>query len=408
MNRRLATRRVLRGVLGFVLLVAVPSPVLAQVECSLGTLNGAQTLICMPTGWNGNVVVFAHGYVAPSIGDPQIPWDQLVLPDGTSIPGIVTGLGFAFATTSYRKNGLAVVEGVEDVTDLTRVLVRSLNPEHVYLVGASEGGLVTTLAVEQSPEVFSGGLATCGPVGDFRGQVNYWGDFRVLFDYYFPGMLPSSAVDVPSDVQARWNSYYAPLIAAYVASRPATLDTLLRVSRAPFDPAQPKTKIETVLGILWYNVFATNEARLELGGQPFDNSMRFYTGSGSDLLLNLRVKRYRATPAALSNIEANYQTSGRLAVPLVTMHTTGDPIVPYWHEPLYSLKALAGSGLLHTNLPILRYGHCSFKAEETLLALGLLVLKVEGRESLNAERVLTTETSRERYRSLARANGLRP
>jgi hypothetical protein len=88
------------------------------------------------------------------------------------------------------------------------------------------------------------------------------------------------------------------------------------------------------------------------------------------------------------------------------MHTTGDPVVPYWHEPLYTLKALP-SGLLHTNLPVARYGHCAFKAEEALVALGLLVLKVEGRELLDAERVLTTETARERYRSLAAANGLR-
>ena len=41
------------------------------------------------------------------------------------------------------------------------------------------------------------------------------------------------------------------------------------------------------------------------------------------------------------------------------------------------------------------------------MALGLLVLKVEGRELLDAERVLTTEPSRQRYRSLASANGLR-
>ena len=92
----------------------------------------------------------------------------------------------------------------------------------------------------------------------------------------------------------------------------------------------------------------------------------------------------------------------------MTLHTTADPIVPYWHEPLYSAKALASSGLLHTNLPVFRYGHCRFRAEEALVALGLLVLKVEGRELLNAEHVLPTRQARLRYRSLAKANGLRP
>lgn len=395
--------------------VTLPATALAQAAGCLPDIqptppNKAVIRICMPPPgqWNGDLVVFAHGYVAPE--QPiAIPESQLTLPDGTSIPGIVNGIGFAFATTSYSKNGLAIVPGVSDVREAVSVFAGSQGaPGHVYLVGASEGGLVTALAVEQSPEVFSGGLATCGPVGDFRRQVNYWGDFRVLFDFYFPGMLPGTAVSVPPEVRDKWDTYYAPLIAAAVASRPAALDALLRVSRASFDPADPKTKVETVLGILWYNVFATMDGIATLGGQPFDNTSRFYTGSGNDFLLNVRVKRYRADLRALQAIEADYQTSGRLAAPLVTLHTTGDPIVPYWHEPLYSLKALlGGSGLLHANLPVFRYGHCRFDAAQALVALGLLVLEVEGRELLNAESVLTTAAVRQRYQTLARANGLR-
>ena len=230
----------------------------------------------------------------------------------------------------------------------------------------------------------------------------------MLFDLYFPGLLPPDAVNVPQYVRDQWTSFYVPRITLAFAARPAALDQLLRVSRAPFDPADADTKVATALGLLWYNAFATMDGISTLRGQPFDNTTRFYTGSGNDFLLNLLVKRYRANPVALQEIEGNYQTSGRLGVPLVTLHTTADPIVPYWHEPLYSLKALlGGSGLLHANLPVFRYGHCSFEPAEALVALGLLVLKVEGRELLNAERVLTTETSRERYRSLARANGLR-
>ena len=279
-------------------------------------------------------------------------------------------------------------------------------PDHVYLVGASEGGLVTTLAVEQSPDVFSGGVATCGPVGDFRKQVNYWGDFRVLFDFYFPGLMPGTVTSVPVVSQDQWDLAFAPTIAAALAAKPTLLDKILRVSRAPFDPAQPSTKVETALGILWYSAFATMDAQEKLGGQPFDNSRRLYTGSGNDFWLNLLVPRYHADPTALATIDVSYQTTGRLETPLVTMHTIGDPVVPYWHEPLYTLKALP-SGLLHTNLPVARYGHCAFKAEEALVALGLLVLKVEGRELVNAERVLTTEKARGQYRSLARAAGLR-
>ena len=410
-------RTAMPGALLWALTLTLPASSPAQASapptplpgyCEPGALRGAQILVCVPPAWNGDLVVFAHGYVAPTAGDPVIPWDQLELPDGTSIPGIVTGLGFAFATTSYSDDGLAVLPGVQDVQALVDYF-EDLRPDtdHVYLIGASEGGLVTTLAVEQAPNVFSGGLATCGPVGDFRRQVDYWGDFRVLFDYFFPGILPGKATEVPDEIRDNWEAGYVPAITKALTARPDRLDKLLRVSRAPFDPNDPQTKVETALGILWYNVFATNDATAKLGGNPYDNSRRLYLGSGNDFRLNLLVDRYYADRTALAAIESGYQTSGKLAAPLVTLHTTADPIVPYWHEPLYSLKALANSGLLHTNVPVFRYGHCTFRAEEALVALGLLVLKVEGRELLNAERVLATESSRRRFRSLAKANGLR-
>jgi alpha-beta hydrolase superfamily lysophospholipase len=411
MTRRISMRTALLGALALALL---PTAGLAQDPptpppgCTVGWLDGSQVLTCVPqTGWNGDLVVFAHGYVAP--GEPvAIPYDQLEI-DGTSLPAIVTGLGFAFATTSYRANGLAIEEGVEDVTALVRAFAAAAPhpPDHVYLVGASEGGLVTTLAVEQDRSPFSGGLATCGPVGDFRRQIDYLGDFRVLFDYFFPGVLRGDATLVPTYVLENWESVYLPRVTAALAKNPGRLDRLLKVSRAPFDPNVPQSKIDTALGILWYNVFATNDAREKLGGNPFDNSRRLYLGSGNDFWLNLLVKRYHADRPALAAIDAYYQTSGKLEAPLVTLHTTADPIVPYWHEPLYSAKALFNSGLLHTNLPVFRYGHCSFKAEEALVALGLLVLKVEGRELLNAERVLPTRQAKLRYRALAKANGLR-
>jgi hypothetical protein len=406
------------GVLLWVLSLILPAggaaqgstpPITIPGNCELGTLDKAQILVCLPPGeWNHDLVVFAHGYVAPTDGPPQIPWDQLALPDGNSLPGIVTGLGFAFATTSYSDDGLAVVPGVQDVQALVSYF-EGFRPatDHVYLVGASEGGLVTTLAVEQAPHVFSGGLATCGPVGDFRRQVDYWGDFGVLFDYFFPWFFPDGVLNAGDDVRQNWESYYAPKIATALAANPARLDKLLKVSRAPFDPNVPQSKIDTALGILWYNVFATEDAKTKLGGNPYDNSRRLYLGSGNDFWLNLLVDRFHADRPALAAIEAHYQTSGKLAAPLVTLHTTADPIVPYWHEPLYSAKALLNSGLLHTNLPVFRYGHCSFKAEEALVGLGLLILKVEGRELLNAERVLPTRQAKLRYRALAKANGLR-
>jgi pimeloyl-ACP methyl ester carboxylesterase len=342
--------------------------------------GGAAYRICMPAlgQWNGDLVLFAHGYVA--FNEPiGIPEDQLMLPDGTSIPGIANALGYAFAVTSYSKNGLAVLEGVADLRDLVTVFTTAVGPpQHVYLVGASEGGIITALAVEQFPDTFAGGLSTCGPIGNFHKQIEYVGDFRVVFDYFFPGLLPGKADEIPAQLIDHWETVYTPLIKAVIAANPDRVAELLAVTRAPVG-LDPATVEETVLGVLWYSTFATNDAKQVLGGQPFSNRFRWYSRSANDFLLNLLVDRFDADPAPLVEIQQKYQTTGRLTAPLVTMHTLGDQIIPYWHEPRYAIKtALTGSSPLHDNVPILRYGHCNFKAGEVLFSFALLIARVTG------------------------------
>ena len=182
---------------------------------------------------------------------------------------------------------------------------------------------------------------------------------------------------------AGWQTVYAPDIANQLSQNPMNTLHLLNVTQAPIDPLDPTSILTTVLGILWYNVFATNDAIAKLRGQPFDNSSYIYTGSANDTWLNQTVQRFEADRLALNLIASHYQTSGALQVPLVTLHTTGDPIVPYWHESLYSAKVLAsGSGPLHTNIPITRYGHCNFTVAEVLAAFQILAQQVTSQSML--------------------------
>jgi len=356
--------------------------------------NGAIYYISLPPDFaqggclmDRDLVIFAHGYVA--VNEPlDIPWSQMTFVndagDTIFMPDLINGLGYAFATTSYSENGLAVLQGISDIQTLIGLYEQQFGtPEHIYLVGASEGGLVTTLAVEQNPGLFSGGLAVCGPIGSFTGQVNYWGDFRVLFDYFMDlprhDILPGTAIDIPDELMTNWDSYYVPRILASLIFRPLATRQLMKVSQAPYDAADKTTIAETTLGILWYNVFATNDAVAKLGGNPFDNHDRRYTGSYSDFFLNRRVARFTADEAALTEIALNYETSGFLQIPLVTMHTTGDPIVPYWHQALYASKV----GGVFPNYPyapneVDRYGHCSFTLDEVQNGFGQLVYLVTG------------------------------
>ncbi len=118
---------------------------------------------------------------------------------------------------------------------------------------------------------------------------------------------------------------------------------------------------------------------LILGGNPFDNRTRWYWGSANDRKLNKRVQRFAADLEALSALQP-YETSGQLSIPLVTMHTTGDPVVPFWHEILYTMKAGLRSPGKVIPIPISAYGHCSFTQEQVMAGFGLLVWAATGQQ----------------------------
>jgi len=372
--------------LGLTVHAATPPRPFSPAACTDGTqASGAIYRICMPSPfppWNGDLIVYAHGYMAPN-QPVRIPEEQLHLSDGTYIPTAVNQLGYAFATTSYSTNGLAVREGLADLVDLVSIFKRD-HPtvNRVYLVGASEGGLITSLAVERYPRVFNGGLATCGPVGDFATHVNYLGDFRVVFDYFFPSLMPGTPISIPQSLIDTWETgYYSTTILPAISTPASTPSVTQLLSVTMYDTGliNPTTAITTISGLLWYSVFATNDAKAKLGGQPFDNRTRSgkpytYTGSLDDDRLNAMVQHFSADQAALNEIDAHYQTAGRPLVPLVTLHTTLDPIVPYWHETLYRQKVeLRGMTPWHDNIPVVRYGHCSFESNEVIEALNRLI-----------------------------------
>jgi pimeloyl-ACP methyl ester carboxylesterase len=236
----------------------------------------------------------------------------------------------------------------------------------------SEGGLVAALLAERSPDLFHSAVAACGPIGSFKGQIDSFGDFRVLFDYFFPGIIPGSPIAIPPAVIAGWQTVYAPRVAAAInADRGRALE-LMRVSHAAYDPAHLATLANTAVNMLSYNVLGANDAVAKLGGNPFSNRLRWYFGSSNDLRLNLSVQRFTATPAARAALES-YETNGNLRIPLVTLHTIGDEVVPFWHELLYLPKIDLSDRGRFVPIPALRYGHCSFTSAEVSAAFAVAV-----------------------------------
>ena len=257
--------------------------------------SGSIYRICMPaTGYNGMLVIWAHGF--QDAGTPvSIPEDQLCVND-FCLPEIVNGLGFAFATNSYSKTGLAILQGRDDILDLVKIFTAEHGkPQKVYLVGASEGGLITALNIEQHPEVFSAGVAACGPIGDFPYQINYFGDARVDVQLLLPGRDPGRpARPAGLGLAANWESYYETNVKPVVFD-PANrhkLDQWVAVAHLPYDANDYLATVAvSVQDALRYSVVNIKDAGVTLGGFPFDNTLRWYSGSDNDFLLNLFVRR---------------------------------------------------------------------------------------------------------------------
>jgi len=341
--------------------------------------SGSIYRICQPPAaqYNGDLVIWAHGF--QDAGTPvSIPEDQLNF-GGIVLNEIINELGFGFATNSYSKTGLAVQQGMDDILDLVNIYTMQYGaPQRVFLTGASEGGIITTLLMEQNPTVFTGGLAACGPIGNFPYQINYFGDARVTFEVFFPGLIPGDLFNPPQYIIDDWANYYETVVKPVVFDplNQSKLNQWVTVAKLPFDSADYLNSVQTsAKDVLRYNVLNSIDASATLGGFPYDNSARYYRGSANDFLLNILVQRFTVDPAALQEMRDNYNTSGQLDIPLVTIHTRRDQQVPYLHQRLYTLKTLVSGdlGTNHIPIPVDRYEHCNFELQEILIALFVML-----------------------------------
>jgi pimeloyl-ACP methyl ester carboxylesterase len=334
-------------------------------------------LTCLPSDFNGTLVIYAHGYVRPQ--EPLALPEELGDSDVREVVKQLVDLGFGVATSSYHKNGYAVEQAEADLNDLVdHVTSREPDVDAVYITGASEGGLIATMLVEKYPETYAGGLAMCGPLAGVGYQIGYMADVRVLFDYFYPGVFPFDTLDLPDDAHEQWDGPggFKRKIAAAVEDDPNAIAQVFEVARVACDAGGPGEAANCVQDILAYSIFGTNDLLETAGGWPVSNGDKQYSGSEDDAALNAAVERFDADPAASAYTRRYYRPSGLLQRPLVTLHTTRDPGVPYRHELRYlSRAAFLGTDDLLTVLPVSRAGHCEFTTEEVLGGFGALLLE---------------------------------
>jgi len=93
-----------------------------------------------------------------------------------------------------------------------------------------------------------------------------------------------------------------------------------------------------------------------------------------DPFVNAGVGRFAAQAGGLRFLSDYYQTRGTLAIPLLTLHTTLDPDVPFFHERAYAkIVAAARTSTWLAQQSVQRYGHCNVTPAEVATTLSRLV-----------------------------------
>lgn len=139
-------------------------PVAAQsYHLEKGTIEGAKYVVAVPEKPNGHVLIYAHGYVPD-----HFPLIAPLYPEHKAFKALLDE-GWTVAATSYRRNGLLVNEGPEDVEKLWRHVAKKYGaPGFTLFYGESMGGMVVTLIAERNPLGLApgtwGAVATDGAV----------------------------------------------------------------------------------------------------------------------------------------------------------------------------------------------------------------------------------------------------
>lgn len=335
---------VFRILLFLSLMVATLSiPTLGQsVEVQTGEINGAPFRIQIPSQWNHNLVMYAHGYLPRGT-----PWAPLA----ETLCAAFLQRGFAIAESGYSRQGWAVAEAVEQTEALRQHFVELHGePDSAFAAGHSMGGLIALAAVETYPASYAGALPMCGPLVPaiyfFRDPVF---DMLVTFEALFGPSLPEELrpviglPDLPQQV----------------------VDSALQSDQALATRFAQHWDIrrDDVSGILTLYHLLYRELTDRAGGNPIDNRNTVYSGFGLADTLNGMVPRYGADPGAVAYTRRHYTPTGKIEDPVLAVHTTYDPGVPPRLPSYYDVTvSLKGNQKWFVQKYVIADGHCNIDA----------------------------------------------
>jgi pimeloyl-ACP methyl ester carboxylesterase len=329
------------------------------------TASGSGFEFDVPLNWNGNLVVYLHG-----ITDPAYP---LMLPSQdpeTDFPLVRDGLlqrGFAVAASSWKSNGYALKDAVQQTHQLRGLFVSNFGlPKKTIIAGKSLGALAATRLVETYTGQYNGALLSCGPLAGSNAEMQYMGDERVLFDLFFPGIMPGDV----NNTESTDFSYGSPLfMSVYTALYGGFFDgrTLMFAYLANLQATNADEIMSAAMTGMGFSARYGAEIKARTNGHnPYGNTNSVY--GSADNPVNVGVGRFTQAEDAFEYLEHNYTPTGNLQIPVVTLHTTLDPVVPFpIHEPRFA-KSVADQNASQwlVQRSVNRFGHCAMKPEEIL------------------------------------------
>ncbi|MEN3356708.1 MAG: hypothetical protein V7637_690, partial [Mycobacteriales bacterium] len=365
-----------------------------------GVRAGAAFRLEVPLRWNGDLMLYARGYQ----GEGGTVWVN-----DPPLRDYAVRHGFAWAASSYQRNGYDIGHGVTDTHALISVfagLVRA--PRLVYLTGASMGGQVVAVSVEKYRD-YAGALPLCGVLAD-----------KELFDFYLDETATAAALTgTPLRFPAAGGgAAYAP---GYVTGMRAALPRL----GSGFATGDPAAVTLTATGRQWASVVAersggarpgfpaavqfwtsatfaplttlplplglypgvTGGDRFVLGGAPFatgnvtGNARTVYRFAGArgplspaERALNAAVLRVSPTARPSRDLSGLPAVAGDPRIPVLTLHDVGDLLVPISMEQYYARRVAAHhQSALLVSRAIRGMGHCEFTPTELGTAFADLV-----------------------------------
>ncbi|MFY9645205.1 MAG: prolyl oligopeptidase family serine peptidase [Terriglobales bacterium] len=372
-----------------------------------GTLpDGATYVIDVPAKWNGTLLLYSHGYVAPGSSNPAVDaGDPLT-------GGYLYEAGYALAGSSYATTGWAVQQAVPDQISTLNVFVKDVGtPTKTIAWGHSLGGMITAALVQEYPTMFDAALPMCGVLSGGVGTWNMGLDTEFAFNTLIAGGS-LQVVNITNPTQNAEDAAAFLIAAQNTAQGQARIALSAALGDSPgwYDPlspppgqtdysAQEANQYQWLLNVDGIFLFAYRaELEARAGGNPSFNTgvnyatqlkhsvnyaevQALYTAAGlslsDDLATLAKTARISANPAALTYLTNNVIYNGQIPFPVLTLHTVGDGLVPVQNEEAYSEvvgKAKDSADL--KEIFVNRAGHCEFTPAETIAAFQTLELRL--------------------------------